>query len=254
MEGRLKYRESVIARMELWQIPLQHTATHYNTLQQLQNTALTNSTENATPPNSLKFVSGNLRNSNFSIQIKKISIWICTARYRGIWVSRYRLVQMGAFNASNVRPILIHACGAADAEQCPATHCNLQDSAKHWKTLPDTARHCNTLQHSTRHCNTLQHTASQTHWNTLHHTATRCNTLQHTATHTAIHCNTLRHKQTETHCTALQHAVTHCNTLQHTAIHYITLDTLTPRLRGGKCKALGNTLFFSSCIDPTVKT
>ena len=142
----------------------------------------------------------------------------------------------------------------SNALQHTATHCNLQDSAKHWKTLPDTARHCNTLQHSTRHCNTLQHTASQTHWNTLHHTATRCNTLQHTATHTAIHCNTLRHKQTETHCIALQHAVTHCNTLQHTAIHYITLDTLTPRLRGGKCKALGNTLFFSSCIDPTVKT
>jgi len=223
MEGRLKYRESVIARMELWQIPLQHTATHYNTLQHTATTALTNSTENATPPNSLKFVSGNLRNSNFSIQIKKISIWICTARYRGIWVSRYRLVQMGAFNASNVRPILIHACGAADAEQCPATHCNTLQSARLCKTLEDTARHCKTLQHTATLYKTLQHTATHCITNTLKHIAPHCNTLQHTATHCNTHCNTLQYTATQTNWNTLHRTATRCNTLQHTATHCNTL-------------------------------
>ena len=44
---------------------------------------LTVSTENTAPPKSTES-----RNSNSSVQIQ-IPIWICIARYRGIWVSRF---------------------------------------------------------------------------------------------------------------------------------------------------------------------
>jgi len=48
---------------------------------------MANSAENAAPQNYPK--SWNLNSSAYKFKLNQISIWICTARYREMWVSRY---------------------------------------------------------------------------------------------------------------------------------------------------------------------
>jgi len=89
---------------------------------------------------------------------------------------------------------LQHATTHCNILQHTATHCNtLQQTAIHWSILQHTATLCQIFSpcrvcwycSGATRCNTLQHSA--THWNTLQHTATHCNKLQHTAPH----CTTL---------------------------------------------------------------
>ena len=142
---------------------LQHTATHYNTLQ-----------HNATQCNALHPL----------------------VHTTGLCACQHTATRCNTLQHNTLATHLQHTCNTlATHLQHTATHCNsLQLTATHSNTLQHTATRCYTLQHI---CNTLQHAPyytrgngvegrcflTATHHNALQHTATHRNTPRHTATH-----------------------------------------------------------------------
>jgi len=192
---------------------MQHTATHYNTL---QHTATPCNTENKilevrhVGAHYNRDTAHNTAMNHNALQHKPThcnrQTQILDARHAG---AHCNPLQHIATHCKTEAQILMRGIGNAVLEKCST----LQDCATHYNTLQSSAMHCNTLQSTDPDpgCETCRHSDWQL-------TATRCNALQRAATH----CNTNPDPGFEECRRSLQYAVIRCNTLQHTATHCTT--------------------------------
>jgi len=211
---------------EHWRNKLQHTGSHYNTLQHTNNT---------------------LQHTNKRITVCSPTKWPCTihcntqtqytATHKQAYHCIYIIMKTKYQRYADWRKILQHT----------ATYCNtLQHTkkritastmrTKYWryadwrKLLQHTAAHCNSLQHTETH-KQVNYTESTTstrysryqhrrkYCNTLQHTTTYCNTLQHTRKRILLNRQWIQHLGSihigGKYCNTLQHTTTYCYTLQH---------------------------------------
>ena len=138
---------------------VQHTATHFNTLNTLQHTATRCNTlqHNATHDNTLQHTATHC-NTLHTLVVRSVHrsfVYASTATLQHT-ATRYNTLQ--------------HA-----TTHCNTPHISVVRFFSGRLRLLFTATHCTTLQQTATHCDILQHIA--THCNILEHTATYCNML-----------------------------------------------------------------------------
>jgi len=223
-------------------ITLQNAATRCNTLsiKSTPSASMTDSTKKSYTTEihlnkKLKLVG---TNSNQT----KISIWNCTARYRGIWFSRFggfqgcrlfkrnchrlyvvcKFFLFSMWDATHSR-VWRDSCTCVISFICGMWRLRAEEYPRRMKKSFESAPSYLGFTHTDIYTHTHARTYSLSHTHTSSHTNTNTNTHRHTHTSTPMHTHartrTHTHTLTRTHMHVLTHAHTCTRTHAHTHTH-----------------------------------